>query len=243
MRQARCNVIDQLDREWRQLLDSGAADAAVERWSHVQPALSFDGARSLLDRLTDPDIPVDDHDPILLALLRLAGDDPLAGRLILQRFLPCVKQLVVLHGPVDVDEWVGLLVATAYEVICTYPLDRRPDRVAVYIAWKIRRRALAARTAYGQGREQLTGDDLEAFPEHRNGSAAGVARLIADDLLDSAVRDGLMDPPTAELVAVTRIDGLTVASVARAVKQKAATLRQRRWRAERRLQSALSAGW
>ena len=60
------------------------------------------------------------------------------------------------------------------------------------------------------------------------------------DFLTWAVRRRLVDQHAVDLVVQTRVGGVSVATVAAAGREGAATLRQRRWRAERRLAAALA---
>lgn len=233
-------VIDQLETEWEVLLRRGVVDEALRRWSTQRPQLACRSVGDLFGRLADRSLPTGEQDRLLTVLLELARNDPLVRRVLLQRFLPCLKRLTRWRGPIPRDEWVGLVVATAYEVICNYPLDRRPNRIAANIVWDVRQRALILLAERRRTLAELARWRRGWPPREDRDAERMLAAVDTRNLLEWAVRKGVIDEGTAELLVRTRVDDLSVVAVASQVAKPADTLRQRRWRAERRLATALS---
>ena len=233
-------IIDHLDREWDELVRRGIADEALARWRRRKPALDFATVGDLVAALADRDRDPESHNDILAALLELAPGDQLAARLVLHRFAPYLKRFVADHDPFDAEEWVALLVASAYEAICSYRAEDGPSHATANLTREIRRSALAALAGRRRADRELTEDPgvLAAEP-----SASHHDPFMSVDLRDFlawAVRRRLVDQRTVDLVVQTRVGGVSVAALAAAGRECAATLRQRRWRAERRLAVALA---
>lgn len=240
MQQRPADLIDRLEEEWRQLLRRQRPDEAVRRWGRVEPALDFESADALVRHLADQRVAPDQHDRVLAALLGICQDEPLAARIVLQRFLPYVKKLASdTPAPLERDEWLTLLISTAFEVVRTYPLDRRPERIAANIVCDFRKRVHAGLRTHRRNALELTQFGSESLSTDRD-DRSRFAQVEAEDLLRWAVDEELIDEPTAALMVLTRIYGLTVAWIASEMKTAKATLRQRRWRAERRIAAALA---
>ena len=244
MSHGQATLIDRLDEEWNGPQVRRRFDAALERWSRSEPVLRFASTAELEEHLADRTVPHFVHDRALAALLRTADRDPLAARLVLQRFLPSLKRTTGPHPPLEDSDWVGLLVATAYEEIRSYPLDRWPHDIAVRLARSIRRSGYKSLDRIRRDRAELCDDpltpaDLNEDPQHHG--PGGFHQVEIADLMRWAVRESLLDARTARLIELTRIQGRTVASLADRFQEPAATLRQRRRRAEARLAAALTA--
>ena len=132
-RRRRFEAVDRLNREWRRVDRDPAAVARARSWP-IAPPGSFDCLDGLL-ALAGYDCSFDDApgDRVLAALVLRARTDELAARVVLQRILPGVVSIAVRRGRIvrggsaaAADE----LVATAWEVIRGFPIERRPERVA-----------------------------------------------------------------------------------------------------------------
>lgn len=237
-------LTDRLEDEWQELVQTGRMDAALARWSTSQQVLASVDVNQLLEVLDieDPSV-TPEQDALLAVLLRISERDRLARRLLLHRFLPCIKELAAgTPYPVERDEWLTLLVTTAYEVVSTYPLGRRPTRIAANIACDFRKSVFEALRQQRRDAAELTGDlllETDLLVQHRE-QQAEFAAVEAEDLLRWAVDEGLVDESTAALLVLTRMYDLTVSWVASRVRTARSTLRQRRWRAERRIAAALT---
>jgi hypothetical protein len=119
-----------LDEEWRRLCD----DQGVAARLRLRPLVGHSSLASLLiatgyDRTGDPEA----ADRVMAELVRLAPGEPLAARVVLQRLLGPIVAISVRRTrthPADREPLLDDLVATAWEVIMSFPIDRRPVRVA-----------------------------------------------------------------------------------------------------------------
>jgi hypothetical protein len=226
------NVFDLLDREWQQLkVDRGAA----RRLSDVC-RLAGD-ARTLADlevhvRASSPV----DADAILLALVTRVIDrgDDLAARVLLQLLLPGTRNLARRWWALgDHDERAAAAVSAVYDRIRTYPLARRPGRVAANVlldASRQLRRSVPRVTTHAS--EDL---GLHLHARDTEPTATNHASLELADALTDAVDDGIIDLRDARIIAQSRIGGQRIADIAARHQVGARTLWDRRHRAEQRL--------
>jgi DNA-directed RNA polymerase specialized sigma24 family protein len=225
------SVLEQLDREWAGL--AGDREAA-RRLPEVCRLAG--GARSLGEverfvRAADPPA----ADRVLLALVaRAVEGDELAARVLLQLLLPGVRRLARTWWALgDADERAAAAVAAVYVRIRRYPLARRPGRIAANVlmdaARDLRR---AVRPAGWEPEPWADGDGLEPIAETRDHPALELAGVLVD-----AVTDGVVSAADAELIAASRIAGVSLAEIA---ERRGASLRTLQWR-RRRAEAALSA--
>jgi hypothetical protein len=129
----------QLNREWTELVAAPASWAAPGRWALTCPVLI--GVRTLdevLALIAGADAPT--RDAVLLALVgRAQAGDALAGRTVLQTMLgKAVRVAGTVAGRDDVrgdrEEALARAVAALWQAIATYPVARRPGRVAANLA-------------------------------------------------------------------------------------------------------------
>jgi hypothetical protein len=228
-------MFDLLETEWRRLRRDRAA---AERLAPVC-ALAGD-ARSLADieRYVRAAPPAD-ADGVLRALVaRAVGGDALAARVLLQLLLPGARSLARRWWALgDHDERASAAVLAVYHRIRHYPLARRPARVAANVLMDAARelRQAVPRLA------SVPCDDPSAhrpggcWPDHD--PAVDPAVELAGVLRD-AVRDGIVEPDDAELIARSRIAGHRMADIARHRGLRPRTLWDRRHRAEAALVAA-----
>src|SRR5262249_3045407 len=124
--------------------------------------------------------PPDAKDAVLLALLVRAPQEQLAGRVVLQAMLPGLKSLSgrLARSVVSFEELWQILLACLWERIVTYPVDRRPSRVAANMLRDTLKRTLAELRREANALAQLPELSLDCL----------------DDLL------GATDSPAAEAV-------------------------------------------
>jgi DNA-directed RNA polymerase specialized sigma24 family protein len=135
-----------LDEEWRRL----CGDQAVAARLRLRPLVGHSSLASLLiatgyDRSADPEA----ADRVVGELVRLAPGEPLAARVVLQRLLGPLVAVSVRRTrthPADRESLLDDLVATAWEVIMSFPIDRRPVRVAGNLCRDIEYRCCSAPT-------------------------------------------------------------------------------------------------
>ncbi len=230
-------VFDQLDFEWERLSASVELDQALESWTRLDERLGeFSDVDELLELLADPSAQPERQSTVLLALLYLARTDRLAARLVLQRFIPALKRMAGWDHPLPQDDWVTQVVSTAFEVIVTYPLERRPQRVAANIVCDVRKRLCAALANYRRGQAELAC--------HRPACVEVVAdpaeAVEAAQLVRWAAKHSRLARDTAHLIGLTRVAGYSLEELSAASGVPSSRLRQRRWRGERRMRHLLA---
>jgi hypothetical protein len=264
------NVFEALETEWQRLRrDRGAAAsltevcrqaggavtlADVERYVRQAPPAEADQVLlALASRIlgtptphtTDPDPDThpdpDDHpgtDP---------GDDRavrlLAARVMLQLLLPGTRKLARRWWALgDHDERAAAAVAAVYHHIRTYPLTRRPARVAANIlmdaAYDLRRSLPRAITIPVQDPTTLhpptTTTNHPGAATHDPNPAEELAHLLTD-----AIADGTLNPADAQLIARTRIAGHHINDIATEHNRTPRTMWHRRKNAETTLTTTL----
>jgi DNA-directed RNA polymerase specialized sigma24 family protein len=224
------DVVAALDRDWEALVTT-TLSGRLRRWSQREPRLAaFSTASELLGSLRRLRGDHDAENAILAALLREARTDPLAARVVLQALLPGLKRLAgrLLHTAAERDELWSLLLAHGWERIRSYPLERRPRRIAANLLLDTAHATLATLAAERSSRAQAC--ELEATPAEPVAAVDEVEVVLA-----RAVRAGALSREEAVLILQTRIEGVSLASLAADGQVAYEALRKRRRRAERRL--------
>ncbi|HEV7762693.1 MAG TPA: hypothetical protein VGO78_26975, partial [Acidimicrobiales bacterium] len=200
-------------------------------------------ARSLgdLERHVRSSAPAD-ADRILLALVSgvVDHDDRLAARVLLQLLLPGTRNLARRWWALgDHDERAAAAVSAVYDRIRTYPLARRPGRVAANILMDAARelRRSVPRLAVVVSSDPTVHESAVKEPADRSGGTAHPAFELVDALAD-AVDDGIIDRRDAQIIAQSRIGGRRIADLASHHRVGSRTLWDRRHRAEQRLAAA-----
>lgn len=219
-----------LEREWRLL--QPRLCALYRAWSSAEPALArFETPLGLLRFLRTPGAPAA-KDEALAALLRHAAREPLAGRLLLEALLPGLKALArrVLLDPSERETVWALLLACAWERIVTYPLERRPRKIAANILLDTLNATLGTLAVERARATELTDCEAVTGPEQSSMDGGDVEALLAE-----AVRAGGIGRDEASLVLASRFEGCTLADLAAGAGVEYNTIKLRRQRAERRL--------
>jgi DNA-directed RNA polymerase specialized sigma24 family protein len=222
-------LIAELNAEWTRLGDD--SDAAVRDWASRHPALL--SCRTLPDVLAA--IRADPDSAFAALLTEAAEGDGLAGRVVLQAMLGKVVRLAQTHPDVEVEEFVSALWCR----IQTYPLARRPVRIAANLALDTRKDALAA--SRNHRREHAVGSLCE--PRWESLLARRHADLTdhEDDasqarrVLEAARAVGLLDESTSLVLQTVYLDGASSRSAAVRHDTTAAMVRYRCSTALRRL--------
>jgi DNA-directed RNA polymerase specialized sigma24 family protein len=223
--------VDVLDADWRREASAPLMRARFAAWRDAEPALSrFGDVVSLLRFMRRPGSGAG-KDGVLRALLARARHERLAARVVLQLITPGLKRLAgeILTDARDRDELWSALLAVAWEQIRTYPVERRPRRVAANLLLDTLHRTLA----------ELARQTRRSIAEVAQ-SVEGAGWPCADErdvdaLLERAVAAAAITPREAEVILVTRIDGIRLSDVARQQGVSYNTMKLRRQRAERRL--------
>lgn len=234
-------VFAHLDREWDHLIRGHRLRDVVARWREVETGLAtFDDVHDLLTFLADRKADPGHQSEVLLALLRLAPKDDVAARLVLQRFLPSFKTVAGWEQPWPQVDWAAMVVSTAHEVIVTYPIERRPRRVAANIVWDVRKRMYAVLTDHRHRMIELPLSDPRPREDARPDTDVA-ERFENADLLRWAAQECDLPRDVARLMVLTRVGGYEVKEIAERCDVPSARLRQRRWRCERRMREVLTA--
>ena len=271
MRASAPTVFAMLDAEWATL----APTPVPAPWRH-HPALARTGALQpslgdllqATERRGDPEA----SDQILAALAHLAtttdGDndnsdgadhDPLAARVLLQMLLPGAKALARRLGWLgDTQERAAAITATLYEQIRTYPITRRPARIAANLLADTQQRLIRRSglgSGIGTGTPSRGGTTLAAvLPLSLDALAAGGEAALpalppagptpAEELLALlawAVRAGALTAAQARMIGQSRIADVPCEQLGAVAGLGAHSLRRRRQRAEQTLGRAASA--
>jgi len=229
-----------LDTEWATTL---APTPLPARW-HRQPALAPHHALNDLLRATEQRGDPIQSDQILAALAALASGcapDALAARTLLQMLLPGAKALARrLTWLGDAQERAAAITATLYEQIRTYPIQRRPARIAANLLADTHQR-LSRRAGVAVPAVMPAPVSLEALAAHSEGmlpEAPPAATTPAEELLALlawAVRGGHLTPAQARLIGQSRLADVPCEELGAAAGLGAHSLRRRRQRAEQAL--------
>lgn len=229
-----------LDRDWALLCRSPEAAAALAQWSET-PELRCPDFDTLVERIWRANKA--DADAALRELARRAPTETLAARVVLQALRPGLRNLgrrMALGGAFDdVDHH---LVAIAWEVIRTYPADRRPTSVAANILWDVRKRYVrsAAADTHTVPLECAAAEGAAVEPSAENVAidAEPASLRRAHARLRAAVDAGVISPRSAAVVWRTRIQDYDETQVAAELGVNVRTMQRRRQRAERTLAAA-----
>lgn len=222
--------LDRLDREW-QALASSTLPARLRAWALEEPVLAAFASPTALIRFLHTGRAGPQKDAVLRALLACSRVDPLAARVVLQAVRPGLKGLArrIFLDADDVEQLWQLLLASVWEQIRTYPLERRPRRIAANLLLDSMRATLNE-----LARERRRRAELPARPVVPD-AAAATPMPDVETLLARGVAAGAISADEAELILRTRIDEEPLASAAREFGVSYNVLRVRLQRAERRL--------
>lgn len=178
-----------LNREWAVLTD----DPAPLPRSWRLACAHFTAASRLADVL----VAVREHpDAVLLALLTLhRGGDALAGRAVVQAMLGKMILMASRDAGATLDDHLAAL----WVRVATYPIARRPHRVAANLALDV------LKTMKSEPRQPLRQLPPPPAPDPLADAAA---------VLDAGVRLGAIDPATRRTLACVYVDGRTSAAAA-----------------------------
>jgi hypothetical protein len=232
-------LFESLDQEWSRLRRSRPAAAELGDVCRVAGGAASLGDVEQYVRDADPEA----ADRVLLALVAAAtAGSALAARVLLQLLLPGTRSLARRWWALgDPDERAAAAVMAVYHRIRSYPLARRPARVAANILMDAAREL---RQAVPRVALTLTADPVGPGPAgHRDNGEGQLhpALELAEVLLD-AVRADIIDADDAGLIARSRIGGDRVADIAAYRGSRPRTLWDRRQRAERALVAAHVSG-
>jgi hypothetical protein len=163
-RQHTQGLVGALNAEWRRLVQAPGSRRVVASWrEHVAALRCLEDLGEVLAAATSPD----DRD-VLSALLGLArAGDELAARAALQVMLGAAVRLAQrtrVHAGGDLEESIACAVAATWQVVRSYPLERRSCRPADGISLDV----LSALTCTGRASLEVASGlptDLADHPE------------------------------------------------------------------------------
>lgn len=231
------DLFERLDADWEVFASSSEGEAALRGWATDAPELAgFGSLDDLLDAIQGR---VDSarRDQRLLAVLRVARDDPRARRVALQAVRPALSTIARVYarrwGKVDAASTV---IVVALERIASFPTERRQTNLAGHIVLDVRRVLLGAL------RRELTFESVFALQHDladlEEELVAPPERTAADQVLQviaDAVRSRTITRHHAELVIASRLHGVGTEDLARRWQRDPQTIRRMRQRAERAL--------
>lgn len=186
---ARTNPITALETEWGRLVYSPRALAAVNSWKLIDTRFwSLDEVLQAAGYRGKKCDPVADQ--VLAGIVRRAGHDPLAARIVLQRVLPPIVAIARRRGKlrsIGFDVALGLALSHAWEIIRAYPIERRPAKIAANIVRDIEYFAFVRENRRRPVNERL--DDNRSYAD----------MLYATDLTGNLIgRAGQTTGPTSD---------------------------------------------
>ena len=182
-------------------------------WAATEPVLAsldFAGLRQVLldDR---PPVDYERRDELLSALLRLSRTDKQAGEALVVCLLPGVKAKLRRHGRgMDPDEAAAVIIAALWRRIRSYPLDRRPRRIALNLLLDAAHDLIVVRDRDRAWVEhaQLVAEDTELdAPAPEPGPSATL-------IWHAARGAGVLDTRQATLLDATHLRGLPLRDTA-----------------------------
>lgn len=239
--------------EWVSLHQLPSTATTLRGWGRLEPVLAgHERPGGLVDAIDAA--PPAQEDALLLALLRLTQDGhQLAGRIIVHAMLPKIAHMATRTATTGTSEaWAEdrrhRAVAELWAVIATYPLQRRPHKVAGNLALNTLHRLTARRPS--AGREIPTDPMRLPTVGIADADRAGGAGLSADadlaQLLTWATRHGIITDQDARLLTLVYTPddadpGPRSDAAARRLGLTPAAVRQRCARTRRRLADAVRA--
>ena len=231
-RQRGFSLVEALDREWCEL--DRRHPGAVRRWADrhdvLAPCGSFDDVLSAA-RL--------DSDPILAALLtEVSIGDQLAGRVVLQALIGRMVRMAQRDPRASIDDYLARL----WCAIGSYPLERRPERIAANLSMETLKAVSREHRWLGRGDVALwpSSESLEELlePATLDGSPCDLPLPVDVEVLQvikASSSLSLIDDSDAALLRSVYADGMTGREAARRFHTSASMVRVRCSKAVNRL--------
>ena len=228
-----CLPDDSLESDWKQASHSALFTARFRVWRVKEPELTRFADATALVRFMRRQGARAEKDAVLCALLRWARDEPIGARVVLEAIRPGLLNLSarIIRDAREREELRSTIHLSVWEGIRSYPLARRPRRVAANLLLDTMHRTLVE-----LGRESAwLASRSFASGEGQPSAAPGAVDADVDSLLETAVRAGAVSADEAEAILASRIDGIDLTELARRAGVSYNAMKVRRQRAERRL--------
>lgn len=199
-------VASAMNHDWDRLLVDPQAQARATGWPSLPSALGRGLQHALAAAGGDRSIPIDVADANLAMLVSWAAADELAARVVVQRLVPgLVHAARRRRRQQGMQSAFDELVATAWVLARTYPLDRRPRRVAANLCRDAEYQAFVRPARLRSGDERPVGSLREEGGE-RSGPARPGARRAAGATATGVMRTGM--PATADEVRALLVEAI-----------------------------------
>jgi hypothetical protein len=244
---SRRSVARRLNDEWQRITADPATAARMASWP--SDLARYGDATRLLDAIgREGGLSMAASDHLLAVLIGVARTDTLAARIVLQRVIPGLVNAAVRRTSGRPDERQQMfddLVATAWLVIRTFPIERRPAKIAVNVLrdaeYMTCVRPVRLRSS---GELPVSGrpDDVHTGPCGLDGTGAGrqPAAIELASVLRLGAESGVCRRDLAMLVAGS-LEGHSAAEVARRFGVTVRTVRNRRVRTTAALAALVAA--
>lgn len=199
-RRSDASLVGRLNAEWSRLCADPGTPSAVADWARRHPELA--GCLALEDvELAVAAAGAERADRILLTLLRLAqAGDSLAGRTVLQLMLGKAVRIATTRAGRDTKPALEhTAVAALWTTIATYPIERRPAKVAANLAMETLR-AVTGELTHQLSETPTSPDVLAADLMPLTPSERTTADHELLDLLTWAVDEGTISAADATLI-------------------------------------------
>lgn len=245
----RRSLAHEFNKEWRRIVDDPGTRQHLASWPAGSPAARYPEPQQLLAATgRDGGLPMAEADRVLAGVVRLAPDDGLAARLALQRVLPGLVRAAVrrtVARPGDRQSMFDDLATTAWLVIRSYPIDRRPAKIAANVVRDAEYLTCVRPFRLRSGSELPVGaierqDHRRAGLDGRPTSHSRHAGEEVDAVLAAAVAQGLPDDDLA-LVRALYLERRPVADVAHQMAVTPRTVYNRKMAAVARLAKVAAA--
>lgn len=199
-------LFDRLDEEWADVVRRAAAAGVPARWASEDEALApfAAGLDVLVAATEDRGRSAKAKDRVLVGLARRVEVDEVAARTLVQVLLPGARALARRLGWMGSPAvCAGLVVPELWVRVRTYPVERRPARVAANVLADVGQVLLRS-----EGRSRVELVPLDEVDEADLVAEVDDGRVAADELLGvlaAAVAAGRLPAHAARLIATTRV--------------------------------------
>ena len=234
----RCNPVTLLQKEWDRLRHCPRSLRTVNSWELAdRPFHNLDEvlkAAGYLGAKCDTSA-----DRVLADIVRRAATDQLAARIVLQRIFPPMLAIGRRRGKMHrtgFDDAFSLVLSHGWEIIRTYPIDRRPTKIAANIVRDIEYFAFVRRERRRPKHERLD-DSWELIVDGITTDARGnvlkrgdvEAEPLAEELMNALLREARANEISAKSLAMLEaLRTLTVEQIAERYGVSQRTIRE--WR-------------
>ncbi len=243
----RRSIARRLNDEWRRIAHDAGVATRIASWP--APLDKYGDADHLLATVgREGGLSMPEADAVLAALVTVARADTTAARIVLQRLVPGLVTAAVRRTagrPGERQDMFDDLVASAWVLIRTFPIERRPAKIAVNLLrdaeYVVCVRPTRLRSA-GEIPTLLSPDDRQWGPCGLDGRRAdqrpAVSELVA--VLADGVAAGIPRRDVA-MLATTVISGCPAEETARRFAVTSRTVRNRRVRTTAALAALVAA--